>query len=361
MPYTYKDVMKRLNTLHPWAKSLHPGKSLAPPYKPSEEKKEGCKIAFAVEDMVRHTTNEGWQVMLALQANGYTLAGKNCTINCQDIKQVVEKYNPSTVLVQDVREWSADSGCCKDASFAFTNSKYLADRPDIFKLTIVKDSQHNPDYHKRYADLISCNAWIVYYNPKIVCYTAPYVRPEHIIRTWHTIDPKLIPVYTPKGRKPLSALLSGAISRYYPLRQQIRSNISSLQCVDQLVHPGYHNRGSNTPNYLKVLSKYKVAICTSSIYGYALRKIVEASACGCIVITDLPDDEVMPGLDPNLIRVSPYINMNDLKSLVMSLLNEYDEERQKFFSEQAIVHFNYAKMGENLAADIEKMRLAYND
>ena len=45
--------------------------------------------------------------------------------------------------------------------------------------------------------------------------------------------------------------------------------------VNYLSHPGYGRSKCFTPEFLKILSIYKVAICTVSIYGYAVRKIVE--------------------------------------------------------------------------------------
>src|ERR1700735_4435540 len=125
MDYTSKDIIESLAHKHSWARSTPISASPAPKYI-SKESNNSCKIAFAVENMRQHMSQEGWEVMLSLQANGWLLAGKNCPINCTDIKAVVEEYKPSTVLMQDCREWSPDSGCCKDPTYAFTNSKYLS-------------------------------------------------------------------------------------------------------------------------------------------------------------------------------------------------------------------------------------------
>ena len=126
-------------------------------------------------------------------------------------------------------------------------------------------------------------------------------------------------------------------------------------------HPGYHRQGCATPVFLKALSQYKVAICTTSIYGYALRKLCEATAAGCIVVTDLPVDEVLPVIDGNLIRLHPDTPTKEVAALLRRLYEGYDPERQRFFSEQACEWYDYRAMGIRLAADIERLKNAYND
>jgi hypothetical protein len=107
------------------------------------------------------------------------------------------------------------------------------------------------------------------------------------------------------------------------------------------------------------LTKYQVAVCTASMYGYALRKMVEATACGCVVVTDLPVDEVLPGIDGNLVRIEPDYSAKQVGSLLRRLYGAYDPEKQAFFAAVARDMYDYRVMGKKLAADIETMRGGY--
>ena len=102
-----------------------------------------------------------------------------------------------------------------------------------------------------------------------------------------------------------------------------------------------------------------MAICTASIYGYALRKIIEATACGCVVVTDLPSDEVLPLIDGNLVRVRPDIPPRGMARLLLELYDGYNAERQAEFSRLARVYYDWRTSGLRLAHDIEQMRFKH--
>jgi hypothetical protein len=336
-----KDILDSL-THYPTENPIPP-----PPYTP----KEGSRIMLAVPSMERHMSNEGWQLALALQAGGYDICGH--PLSTTDVNILLQEKNPSVVMVQDQHEW--DSGHLAIKEEYFHNSKTLASRPDIFKLTVVKDTHRQYESAKRYSNDIGCNAWICYYHPAIVLRTLNWIRPRHLIRTYHTIDADAVPPYKSEGRKP--CLLSGSLGGAYPLREKIHQ--ANLPLVTFIRHPGYSNNGSSTPAYLKELSKYKVAICTASKFGYALRKHMEAVACGCRVITDLPRDEVLPGIDHNLVRVSPNITMPDLSQLIQKLCDEYDPIHQENVAKEAASYYDYRVEGMRLAAEIERVRNNY--
>lgn len=327
----------------------------APPFQATPN---AVKLALAVESMKRHMTDEGWQIMLALAEGGYYLAGKDCLVNQVDVKTLLDTYNPGTVVIQDKREWmglTADRSM--DPSMRFTNIEELRKREDIFKLTILKDSQNDGRLQRESAEEIGCHGWIIYYNSRIVSRLAPYVRAEHLIRTYHTLDRQLVPLYSDKRDD--SALLSGALGKAYPLRTRIKDNLAKLPNVFCLAHPGYHRRGCNTPEFLRILSRYKVSICTSSLYGYALRKIIESTACGCRVITDLPEDEILPYIDNNLIRVNPDISFDDLREVINSAITTYNPEVQSQFARNATAYYDYRAEGLRLSRNIALFRETY--
>jgi hypothetical protein len=318
-------------------------------------------------------TDEGWQLFDGLEMGaGYTLAGyeldtygghggSHTLSNLTDVPKILEHTNPSVVVVQDKREYEGKTAGGErgfNTREKFTNVRALQDRRDIFKLTIVKDAQHDPEYHRESAIEIGAHAWLTYYHPSIVSFLAPYIREEHLIRIYHTVDKDKVPIYTPENRK--SAILSGAInSTVYPLRSELLKRIKDLPNTDYLNHPGYHRNGCRTTDYLRVLSHYKVAIATSSIYGYALRKLVESTACGCIVITDLPEEDTLPFIDDNLIRVNPNWSARHIGNIIREAIEKYDPDRQAHFAREAINFYDFRVIGLYTAAKIEALRKTY--
>ena len=344
---TVDDVIRKLSS--PYISEL-----VAPDYYP---KPSGIRIALAVEAMKRHTADAGWQIMLGLKYAGYLLCGTDLTINEQDVSRIIESTNPSTVVIQDKREWEGLTAKQRGKeSLKFHNITYLKTREDLFKLTVLKDAHQRPEYHKNSADEMGVHGWIIYYHPEIVKRVAPYVRLEHCIRTSHSINSSLIPEFR-LDRK--GCFVSGAVSIHYPLRRRIIRDRRLLFQTEYLRHPGYQSKGCLTPQYLEQLSRYKISICTSSQYGYTLRKVIESSACGCIVITDLPEDDKLPFIDKNLVRVDPEISMKDLDNLIRSSVKHYDTDKQKKIAEDVKIYYDYKAVGARLAKDIEQLRLNY--
>jgi len=318
------------------------------------------KVALAVGSMKTHMSDEGWQIMQGLQLYSYTLCGKGMEVGSTDVASIVARTNPGIVVMQDKREWDPQHNRLAFRSEQFSGLDALKDRSDIFKLTILKDSHQHPAYHRQSADEIGCHGWIIYYHPQIVKHLATYVRPEHCIRTYHSLDPLLVPKFDSFDRH--GCLLSGAYNSVYPLRAALFSAVSNLPDVTTILHPGYINTACHTPEYLQSLSRHKVAICTSSIYGYSLRKIIEATACGCIVITDLPVDDVLPFIDDNLIRLSYNTvkeQVNEVREMLPSLYQSYNYARQQDIAEKAQLWYNYRSACGRLAEDIDNLRRSY--
>lgn len=332
-----------------------PMKAESPLPRPAYHARENPSwLCLGVESMRRHMTDEGFQVVKALEFAGYRLAGKDFPIGETNVRKLVETYNPGTVVIQDKREWmgiTADRS--RDPAMRFQNVEVLKKREDIFKLTIVKDAQHDNEFHRQAAEDIGANGWIVYYHPDIVCRLAPYLRKDDLVRTYHTLDRDIVPAYSPERK---GCLLSGAISKVYPLRERLWRSHRRLPAVETLSHPGYHRKGCHTPEFFKMLSRYKVAICTSSIYGYALRKIIEATAAGCLVLTDLPQDEVLPYIDVNLVRIRGDEVTSAIEGILREMYDAYQPDRQEYYSTLAKKHYDYREMGIRLAMDIEQLR-----
>lgn len=318
----------------------------------------GPKMALALPSMASHMSNEGWQLMQALEHGGFHLRWGTSKQQL-DVRDLVNRHNPSTLVVQDKREWDRSGNLAIPHEYMH-NIDSLQQREDIFKLTVLKDSHQRPLYHEASAKEIGCHAWITYYHPDIVSHLAPYVRKEHLIRTYHTVDRGKIPLFSSDRE---GCVMSGAIgSNVYPLRSVLVCHRNYLPRLTFIRHPGYHNRGTHTHNYLKQLSKYKVSICTSSIYGYSLRKIIESVACGCVVITDLPVDDVLPRIDPFLIRLkadTPIAQYEEIREMLPELYHEYDPDLRKHAAELAKTYYDYRVQGHLLVTKIETFRANY--
>jgi len=326
---------------------------IAPLYVPKDDyKTEG--VFFAVESMKRHTSDEGWQIAEGLESNGYTLAGHNLEIPSTNIGEVICNLDPEVVVLQDKREWDVQPGNFREPNARFHQVIHLLGEISRFKLTVLKDAHQQPEYHRQSAYEMGCHAWLSYYHPRIVSHLAPYVRPHHLIRVYHTLDRYKVPAYTP-GK--YGTLISGAISGAYPLRQRIIK--ASIPGVVYQKHPGYHRNGCETPEFLKKLNYFKVVICTSSMYGYALRKLIEASACGCRVITDLPSDEFLPFVDKNLVRVHPEIKIGELQELIKELEATYDPSFQEVVADEVTGYYDFRQQGNRTARDIHELQHQY--
>lgn len=317
------------------------------------------RIFCGLESFARHMTNEGHQLQQGLALAGYELWGRHFDNDEADVAKIIDAADPAVVIMQDKREWddSPENGCCLDRGVAFRNTEVLQCDSSIFRLTVCKDAHSDPVYHRQASMEIGAHAWIAYYHPDIVHHLAPWTRRKHIIRTWHSLDLRQIPGFCPPAERK-RAQVSGAASDLYPLRRRVIEHAAELGC-DVLRHPGYHSRGSNTGRYLDFINRYKVSICTASIFGYSLRKLIESTATGSVVITDLPPDDPLPQIDGNLIRVSPDISMRDLREIIDSAENDYCEERQRHFAARAQAFYDFRRRGAELAAAIEQMRRGY--
>lgn len=312
--------------------------------------RETKNIALAVKSMAQHMTDEGWQIMQALHHAGYTLHGCNFDQNITDIRKIIT-LKPTTLVIQDKREWEGLTATRRNFNKKehFENHQELQYQFDIFKITIIKDAHQNIDYNRQAAHEMGIHAWITYY--KNIERFVPFVN--HAIRTYHSINMDIIPIFNENRH---GCLLSGALSSAYPLRQRLVKNVNHLNQTTFLKHPGYHRKGCDTPEYLRTLNKYKVAICTASIYDYALRKIIEATACGCVVITNLT--EKLPEIDENLVRVPSDITIEQLNDILESLYKNYDLDKQKSFSKKC-AFYDFRRQGLKLAEDIEYLRRNY--
>lgn len=313
---------------------------------------------LAVAAFQRHMTDEGWQLQEGLRHAGYRLWGHGYPDADVDVNTILKKTQPGVMIVQDKREWDSGRAGCFEKGHDFRHVEVLARDPSIFRVTICKDAHQDPGYHADFANQIGCHAWITYYHADAICPLSAYLRRQHLLRTWHSVDADKVPPYSPDNRR--TCLLSGAHGmRVYPLRHRLFRNAQYLP-VETREHPGYAAEGCDTDNFLFALAHYKVAICTASSLNYALRKIIEATACGCRVITNLPAWDALPMIDGNLIRVPSHISLPEISALISRAANEYDPATQAAFAAAACDFYDFRRRGRELAAAIDALRQNYS-
>jgi len=328
-------------------------------YDPEWENHSTPKIQLAMRSFAQHMTSETHQLQLGLERAGYLPVGLGYGQHeYLDARDVCARYTPQVLVLADKREWDPTRPGCFDPDAEFRHTTALADRPDIFRLTVFKDAHQNPAYHRRAHEEIGCHAWITYYHPELVTAMAPWVRPEHLVRTYHSIDPAEIPEYLCSAPR-RAAVVSGICHpTYYPLRTRIAAAAESGRWpgLEVIRHPSYGADGCHTPEYLGRLSQYRVSICTTSCFGYALRKIIESTAVGCTVVTDLPLGETLPAIEPNLIRVSHDATVDEVRAVVEAAAEAWEPERQRRLAQAARECYDYRNLYVNVARRIDQLR-----
>ena len=300
-----------------------------------------ARVFLANLDYRRHMTSEGDQLQEGLRSAGWTLAGKGYD-DLTDVPTILERYRPDVVVVHDKRDWDPASSIAFRKDLGFGRLEALQ-KSAAFKAVVVKDAASSLPYQKRFYDDVGADAAIVYYHPKQVACHSLWMNGRPMIRTYHSIasaDLAAIDLRAPRKR----AIVTGAASNAYPLRQRVIRDAAMLG-VEVLRHPGYGNTGARTPEYLRKIAGYKVHVATASMYGFALRKIIESVAVGCSVVTDLPDFDILPEIDGALYRVKPTANAIEMRDVIRTAEKLWDLEERLAWAEKARRFYDYEAIG----------------
>jgi len=306
------------------------------------------KVVLANIDYRRHLTDEGDQLQRGLEFAGWRLVGKGYD-NLQDVRRILDRYKPEAVFVSDKRDFDPKSPGAFRKDVGFLHLGALAKAKDVFKVAVVKDAGSVPGYHHEFVEEIGADAIAVYYDENRVRGLNPWIGGRKLLRTYHSVDVGVCLstqhwTLEEERRPRRRGVVSGALDRMvYPLRCRVVDAQGQLK-IDHLHHPGYHNKGSGTPEFLKALSMYRVHVATASIYGFALRKIVESVAQGATPVTNLPAEDVLPEIDQALVRIPSDIAIEDLSRVIDEAeLNwiyadrwEYAEAARNFYDFRAI-------------------------
>ena len=123
------------------------------------------------------------------------------------------------------------------------------------------------------------------------------------------------------------------------------------------VQPGalityYHERSVNTASGGYATKWRQIHVATASRFHFALRKIIESVAVGCVPVTNLPAWDVLPEIDDALVRVPDAISMGDLRGVIDAAERGWDLDRARHFAERALEFYDYRAAGLRLDAAI---------
>jgi hypothetical protein len=301
-----------------------------------------------------HTTDEGDQLQRGLEHAGWTLAGAGYGDGCRDVPTLLERFRPAIVFCSDPRDWDPQHDGSFRKDIGFERIEVLRDHPEIFRVTVVKDAGSVKRYQERKFREMGADAAVVYYDPGIVRRLNPWLADVPLIRTHHSIDAELcarLDLRAPRER----AVATGATSTAYPLRTLIMQASKRRKDLGVFVgHPGYHNRGAHTPEYLRLLAGYRVHVATASRYGFALRKIIESVAVCATPVTNLPAFDVLPEIDGALVRVSDDASLDDVAAVIAAADGAWDLEERLAWAEKAWRFYDWRGAGLRLAAALEE-------
>ena len=294
----------------------------------------------------RHMDNGRQLFRVGMEAAGYVCMCREIDapgVQMVDVAAAVDRFNPEIVIAYPRYEWlKSEWGGGPEVARRdeFRNWGCLLSRSDILRVAVWHDAGSARDVQRKWHADFQPHAYLTWYHPDSVMCFAPHVRRDQIVRTYHVLSDNLPPCLPRDG----IAVVSGAYTTdTYPLRTKcfkwaVSGRLGDgVHCVR---HPGYTQSGTRSLEYAAMLGGYRVSICTASSYKFALRKIFESTAMGCVIVTDLPEYDCLPHIDGNLIRVHPSISSDSLREVVQGAAANYDFGRQKQLADLARVHYN---------------------
>lgn len=299
------------------------------------------KVVFANAAYEKHMSNEGLQLEQGLAHHGWLLVGARHQIDMNDAREIINRLKPDIIFIQDPRDLFAENSGCFDKWTHIYNVDVLRNHPEIFKVVSFKDAATAIDYQRDFAARVGAHALATYYHERSVLAVSAWASQYRLLRHYHTVDTddlNSFPFHT--RRKP--AIVSGHPSPdVYPLRNTVIRHAIALG-VDVKKHFGWTNRGCDTPQYLRIISQYRVHIATCSKYRFALRKIIESVCCGCTTVTNLPKYDVLPVIDECLVRIPDKIDhLGEFRDMIHDLADTWDADRAWYWAQKAREYYDY--------------------
>jgi hypothetical protein len=169
---------------------------------------------------------------------------------------------------------------------------------DIYRLPCRKflfaDDLHWWDDDSRMRKAVSfalCDGVLSTYGYAWARFYPEFCGTKKVVWIPHSASPDFMLSFNPASEN--SILLSGAISRYYPLRQKMKAlHDEGAYSIAFLDHPGYftgfdYDNSQNVGHgYARTINKYRTAFTDSLIFQYVVAKYFEIPATGALLLAD---------------------------------------------------------------------------
>src|SRR5689334_9599651 len=133
-------------------------------------------IVLANVDYQTHVSTEGNELQEGLRRAGWTLCGHGYGSGSNDVRSIVDYFQPEAVLVSDKRDFDPESPGSFRKDVGFRNLDELARRPEIFKVAVIKDAGGYHQYHQRFCEEIGAQAALIYYHERSVLAASPWLE-----------------------------------------------------------------------------------------------------------------------------------------------------------------------------------------
>jgi hypothetical protein len=314
-------------------------------------------VLFWLEPFARHMDGLCWLLMRGLALAGWQVVGHGFPApgDTTDVIGAVVRFAPRCVLFWTGPEWGTSRPEHRalgvtDAHVFRGWERLKSDHPRILRGTFIVDAGSNREAQRDWHIRLRPHVYLSPYHPTSVVRLNAHILREQIIRYHHPIEPEQLPAVEPRDGR---CVISGATGTCYPLRcaAKVAAHRGALgHGITVIEHPGYHDHGNASVDYARTLALSRVALATSSVYGFALRKHIEATAVGCRVVTDLPEFDRLPEIDENLVRVRRDVPMPRLAQLILQLADSWQLEVQRVRATQARAFYDYRAVGARITA-----------
>jgi hypothetical protein len=313
------------------------------------------KLLAGVDFYAEYVTNENDELQRGLRMAGW----QHEIARGRSLADVCREMDPAMLFVTDPRDflhWDAFGNLKLPPSHSWTGLDQIPEH--VFKATIWKDLFWYPDWQLETIQKIGCHAVVHYYDRAIIETIAPWLS-DMLIRTWHSVNRRLLPEWPEKRA---GVIVSGAVDARkgrdpridpYPMRTRLMRALSRSLPPGWTLrqHPGYHAAGTDTPAYMRALAGHRVSFCSSSAFSFALRKIIESVACGCIVVTDL--HESLPEIDDSIIRIAPDTPTGNIIGLCNEAAESWNEKTQRAAAARCVAWYDHERRGRELTEALE--------
>ena len=308
------------------------------------------RLMLSVRSYSKFMSSEDWQFAEGLRLAGWFTA----YADEGSVPELLDHYQPDTVLLADPRDFRLDSAGCFDRSAEFRDYDALRDCGATV-LTVLKDAGSVPRLQLEVIERVQPHAFVTWYHEQSIRPLCKWLAPDfQLIRTYHTVDADDVRAIRPEVGERQRGCVTGARRALYPVRELAYENAAALG-LNVMRHPGYRATGSHTSAYLRYLAGFKVSVATASVFGFALRKIIESVAVGCAVVSTLPvHDMPLPAIDDTpWMRLPNDCGVDTLRSAVDMAECGWTPQEAAVNSSRVIACYDYRYMGQKLTHDID--------